>query len=353
MKNVDRITIKAKIEDKKIAKKIIDNAQFISNVNVFASYYMIKTDLCIIKYYIIKKYIIIDMNPVRFFNNANVGDITSKQLDYYLNTINSFLLYNFGFDTDVRNWTIGTIELKKDIKCKNESTKKAVINSFKKCTQNSLNYKEFDTSIIRKSRSLKVIVYDKAEELKAHDNFEKLDNFQKKLVKNIVRVEVQVNQKTLYKIFKNEVKLSDLVYNDSLCQKIEYEILNKFNFADAVLAKNTLTNKINELNISDKKKNNLLLFVADLNTMPFSQVKKKWSSVYVYLELLRKNSINPYFADDIELLKDIIELNILNKYHTFNNITDTIVKLFNINIDKYNIRQLFNFYFKLPLFLLI
>lgn len=299
--------IKNEPNEEEIHKKLKENGEFTGNVDSFRSYFHIKNGNFNIKYFYVKKYLILDFNVQKFFYNTNFGEIKEKNVLIVINYLNKYLKDIFSLNVDIRDFKAKSVELKKDIKCKNAEEKQMLINVYKKYDRGHFKgEEEYKTSAFKHNKSNKLCIYDKKSELIAHNNYNKLTYEEKKAVENVVRIEVQLSQKKLCKMMKRDIVL----FSNILCLETQEKLFSDFyknlNFEALILSKTGLINKIKDLGFSNKKTKNLIFFVEALNRFDFKKVKEMFSSAYKYLKIFKDNGVSAYYVDDNEYFMAII-----------------------------------------------
>lgn len=340
----DRIMLKTciKTNTKEIEKNIFkEKTNKKISINKFKCCYIIKKKFFNLYYYPKKKILILDLNMHRYFFSVNIGTISLNESKEIINKVNFYLKNTIKENLNIENWEIIRIELKKDIVYNSKYEKEAILSVFKKCTKGNLRFGNYKNSYYRytKSRTTKINVYDKEEQLKdiaSGSIWKKMSLEEKKLVHNAVRFEVEFNQKRLKKILNVNNKV---LFKNLLCIETQQKIYDLFFLEMGFIigkipTKTQLVNKIKELGYSSKKTKNLINVILILNSNNFSKAKELIPSIYNYLKIFKQNNLPIYFFDEEKLLKEIIKN---NKEKT--NIIDNIEKT---DEPPYNIYYIFN-----------
>lgn len=295
---------------KEIEQKIIKNGEYKYFSNSFKNFYLIKKSFFNFYYYNKTKILIIDFNICKYFGGINFGEYTEKDTLKVINILNKYINTTFNIDIEIKQWNVNYIELKKDIKYKNEKEKNRILNVYKRCCKkgNLKNYK-YETSCYRRNKNTKVCIYDKENELKSRiTTWDKMDEYQKEEVKNTLRFEMAVNGNKLNKIMGFTTKFKNI-----LCIKTQEKIYNSFFLkmgfeVGKIQTRIALLNRIRDLEMGKIQKKNLIKFIKEINEN-FENAKKRYKSFYVYLKIMKENELSCFYVDDEEFLREIIENN--------------------------------------------
>lgn len=315
---MDRITLFKKVENNEEFKDIVINEGKCFSVGKNTLVYKYVIDACLFKlaFFPINNMVILDFNLARNKYGVNFGEVTLKDAKEFIDIVNNYFQHKLKMQTDIGSWKIGTIEIKEDIKYKNNIIAQAVIDTYKKCTKANMKTLNYQTTYFRFNKNIKFCIYRKDVELKDTGKWGTLTKEKQSEIKNVVRYEVKLNQLKLSSILNSKnVKFQDIL-NPYIQTAIHKSCFRALGFGQDLLTKNQLIAKINKLQYQKRKIDNLLRVVELLNEMSFKQVKKRVPSIYNYLKILKEHNICPYYIDEESLLMEGIEVRKQRKKHS-------------------------------------
>lgn len=259
-----------------------------NNVGLF---FICSVDALHMTYFVELNLLKLTTSITKFLYGNNTKVFNYNDLESFYNKLNILIRFALKDSTiaKVETWNCSRLDLACNFVCKNKEDKNTYLSAIKNSRFSRCKKDDYATSVHAHNKSTTYNIYDKNEE----ESNKGLSTTNK----DLLRLEIQLKNSKLYRLFKSKKTVSEILENAEYLEELYLKELTKLGLNIIPTPLETTLNKIDNLINSNLIKegigNKLKIYILSDDKSTFSD-----STTYRYNKILKNNNINPNYLQN-------------------------------------------------------